>query len=108
MNETEELAQPVDTGASERMNDSEIPELPEEPKSVGRPRGLGKVPGSGRKAARETWSPHEIRGELILKSGAIELLCDVASGRPVLVAPPRTAKQTGLSTPLGLCPGAPA
>jgi hypothetical protein len=47
----------------------------------GRPKGLGKVPGSGRKSSATNWSAPETRAKLLPKAA---MLCDaVLSGKPV-------------------------
>ena len=56
-------------------------------RSVGRPRGLGKVPGSGRKPGQVNKITKDIK-EIIMKRGKpLELLCDVVRGKKIRVGP---------------------
>lgn len=73
------------------------PPLPPIPRKRGRPRGSKKT--GGRQALNETWSPHKIRGELLLRSDAIQTLADVSAGKALLVAAPRTSNQQGHGNP---------
>ncbi len=59
-----------------------IEEPPEKlPKKRGRPKGSPKVPGSGRKKGTKNWTNSEIRGALLDKSDAIDVLADLVAGR---------------------------
>lgn len=61
----------------------------EQPKRKrGRPKGLGKVPGSGRQKATKNWTHPEIRDVLLERSNAIEVLADIVAGRQLQVSGP--------------------
>ncbi len=51
------------------------------PRKRGRPRGLPKT--GGRKKGTKNWTHPEIRDELLSRSGAIDVLADIVSGKPL-------------------------
>lgn len=65
------------------MSKEQITKEPPEtlPRKRGRPKGLPKVPGSGRKKGTKNWTNSEIRGALLDKSDAIDVLADLVAGR---------------------------
>jgi hypothetical protein len=77
-----------------------ISEPPPSPKKVGRPKGLGKVPGSGRKSGTKNWTQPEICDALLSKSNAIEVLADIVAGKPILCGTERTAGEVGAGSPV--------
>jgi len=81
-------------------DDPIIPEPPPPPRKVGRPKGLGKVLGSGRKPGTKNWTQPEIRDALLGKSNAIEVLADVVAGKPILCGTERTAGEVGAGAPV--------
>ncbi len=55
----------------------------------GRPKGLGKVPGSGRKKGTPNKHSAEMREFIARHSGDIEFLCQIAAGKRFLAADPK-------------------
>ncbi len=65
------------------MADENVPErsLP------GRPKGLGKVNGSGRKPGQPNKITRDVKETIMKRGKPLELLCDVVRGRKVRVGP---------------------
>ena len=58
----------------------------------GRPKGLGKVPGSGRRRGTPNKHSAEMREYIAKHSGDIEFLCGIAAGKRFLAADPADPK----------------
>ena len=72
------------------LKTSTVPDVPlslvgDEPREPGRPKGRGKVPGSGRKKGSVNKFCGETRAFIEKKGKPISFLCDVAAGRKVRV-----------------------
>lgn len=57
------------------------------PRKRGRPAGLGKVPGSGRKKGTPNHTTADAKALILARGKPIEFLCDVIQGRRVRVGP---------------------
>ena len=67
--------------------DAETLSAVEEKRQPGRPKGLGKVKGSGRKPGQQNKITRDIKDTIMKRGKPLELLCDVVRGKKVRVGP---------------------
>ena len=66
-----------------------IPTIEKPKRGPGRPKGLGKVPGSGRKKGTANKHSAKMREYIAKHSGDITFLCQVAAGKRFFAADPQ-------------------
>ncbi len=71
------------------------------PHGPGRPKGLGKVPGSGRKKGTPNRHTTKMREYIAKHSGDITFLCQVAAGRRFYAADPENPNKRIYLYPTG-------
>jgi hypothetical protein len=67
--------------------DAKTLSVAEEKRQPGRPKGLGKVKGSGRKPGQPNKITQDLKETIMKRGKPLELLCDVVRGRKVRVGP---------------------